>query len=539
MPIEARRQLEAAEERCFSPEWTKKALEDGAWKPPRLPSSNLRADHVKHLLQQGIIRRSRGDPQQLQRLASGNCSFVVAEQKCDPEGNALYWRLRWILWCAAAAASDREALWGWRGDGNGVNLPLLHKIEPCTTGMTCVTLDLTAAFFQRLLPPHATAAFRFFAPDPDSTTNEYSIFEATRLPMGSVLSPLVLQTYTCAIAACGEHSLFSDLLQRGVTHEGNPELMTYVDNIRVRGSLERSILHTRRILYFSKRFCVTLKLENTLGLALDAVTHNIDFNRTRQQTFLGCVWDDHGGCVVAPKTRNKILAMLHADMPTLLDLESQIGTARWAAYVLRIPLAQYWRVLAAWRWALAALRRGAPSSAVVRFNPEVRQEQTRLLRQLLTRHVHSASPSPRVESAPDIACWTDASSRGWGMVAAGPGWSFSFGQSWRDCGNTDVLPRVARDFLRSGSCHINVLEALALIAGAELARRRRTSHGGNAIQFWCDSMVVVSVWVRGRSKSDDLSRLYWEFVTRNKDVKWQIAHVPGALNPADRPSRDV
>lgn len=527
LPTEERRLLEEIEHRIFYPAWLRRPES----LPDNLPPTNLRPSHVDQLLRAGVAELA-GEDENVLAEARANVGFTVVEEK--PSGS----RLRFILWAKASADDDREFNKELKDGGRGVNLPLLAKLSTIDRDEMSVTFDFTCAFFQRELPKAARRGFRFRAPNPESP-GEVVVLQLRRLPMGAVLSPICMQMYACALAAGGVHSVYK-MLRREPTWTAEVEAdsegvqrLVYIDNLRVKGPHQETRREMERIIFFAKRFKMTVIVESV-----------VTSPRCCPQKFLGGMWDGAGGVQVADKVAKKLLKfqdlLVHEASIRLTELEQLAGAAVWASGLLRQPLASFWRPITAWRWAIAALNRGVSLSARVAFTKEVRRESVQLIQVLLSRHQrpggHEDTETERV------VVYTDASMSGWGVVLCAKGRTFSVGASWAD---RDSFPGGAPGgpfFRNLREEHINVLEALAAVAGARLLVKMCTvTPALTMVDFLSDSSVAVAVLRKRMSKSQKLAfacSLFLQCLEPRWNKRWTVTHIPGATNPADLPSRE-
>jgi len=97
---------------------------------------------------------------------------------------------------------------------------------------------------------------------------------------------------------------------------------------------------------------------------------------------------------------------------------------------------------------------------------------------------------------------------------------------------------VAHSYRFTQQEHINLLELRALIHTFEW-RARRATYGDVRSLHLCDSQVVLSVCVKGRSSSRQLNRLLrkWAALQVSVGIFPLLAWIETHLNPADEPSR--
>ncbi|KPA84400.1 putative target of rapamycin (TOR) kinase 1 [Leptomonas pyrrhocoris] len=293
------------------------------------------------------------------------------------------WRRRMIAWPRAKNAHDvYEA-----------RLPLQHVAYylDAVGDDIATTVDLKASFFQVELPPAWRSLYRF-------RDTRGTLLELTRLPMGYVASPEVMQLLVMAVAG------HPDVVRKEFANPQTVRTDVWTDNIRLSGNATVIQAAQAALTITAQQANVTIGDQQWLA---------------RRYTFLGVVYNHTTKTVaLASKfTRKCAEAPPHAHM-TVADLEVFISRAFFASAVLDIPMINYYFLLKLTRRHLSALNRGlcklGDGSAL---SPSV----TKLAESLHARIIQNLPRCIRpVESTPISILATDASEHGWGAVFLPP-----------------------------------------------------------------------------------------------------------------------
>lgn len=483
--------------------------------PPRVPSSNLTAEHLALLTEEGVIEPVKPTEEDL-LFANTTVCFVVPELRKQ--------RLRVILWTKGLNQSLKEYI-----KENEIELPLprvTDVLRSAAEEKACFLEDLTAAFWQRSVPKQARSRFAFWANN--------RCYRFTRLPMGTSISCHILQEYSLTVALGGlPHQGFeiigSKLNQtpRNERKETMARCLVYIDNIKVEGPPSFVQEHAKRVRLFASECGVSLsERDRYLFLPqIDAPTPTYDF--------LGVVVKDRR-VRVRERCRAALVEALRQAVEGSLTLQaatSMAGRLVWAAAVSGVALGSQLRAILGLRWAVNRANRGFPLDSTVSFSPAVLRGLIQLVDKTGRSRPAALNTCPRLET---ITAYADASRGGWGVVLLGPPShpeTLSFGGRWTDG------PHGAEQ------AHINVLESWALLqAAAEL--QEALNHRGwplCPVSFRTDSTAVlgaVNRAVAGRaSTSPELAAAAAEFLALTERWEWNIEHVDSARNLADGPSR--
>jgi len=250
-----------------------------------------------------------------------------------------------------------------------------------STGDWAVTFDLTTAYHQCELAPAVREYYCF------RVGEQY--YRMTRMPMGEVPSPGIMQGIVSAIAT--EAARGTGVIARA-----------YIDNVRFMGSQEAVCLAASRF----RDVCARC------GVTLNAEPYN-----TPHQTgpFLGIEFDYKARTVaIGPRLRAKLeAANLHTC--TNDDLCTTFGALYHASRILRINMAEFYFCMKYYRKRVAALLSGAlHGSDCASIWPSILRQFTRWL-DTATRNV-PVSVTPRLAEDAPYALATDASDLGWGAV---------------------------------------------------------------------------------------------------------------------------
>lgn len=499
--------LECIEARLFFPEWVDHEEDDAdhTSEPPN-DRSPLSEAHLDKLLRDEIVEEivpTSDTRARLTRLSRANRAFLVLEHK---EGKP---RLRWILWTRKANRLDRAFLRAVL-DGRKMRLPQPDKMDPFEAHTAAWGVDLTAAFYQRRVPPNSEA-FVFSACG--------RFFKAQRMPMGSTLSPVTLQLYVAFLAAGGLPALQKPIFEnRAEAANFTTRVVVYLDNIRCAGSRGAVKLHAGRIVALARECRVSITKEFDVAR---------DSPGGMEYKFLGGIWSP-GEVRVSEKLRGKLTSLAGIWSPEgapVAAVESAIGAALWASRLLQLSVAPFLKAyiparrhVAAWR------RRFCQGVQTVRFGAEARAAGLEWWQALLSK----GSRIPRRARLAPLrwTVWTDASNVGWGVVTfSESGGTRSFGARW------DETQRRA---------HINIKEAWAARCGLEAVATEAQEElltETVGVLAYCDSKAVLGAVSRGFSPADDFGKAIQGVVLAQKGLRVQWEYVESLSNPADEPSR--
>jgi hypothetical protein len=246
--------------------------------------------------------------------------------------------------------------------------------------------DFKLGFFGLPIPEYARKNFRF-----QSANGKF--YQMTRLPMGHVCAPELMQIVSSVVAGLPSHCHPEYSLTGG-------RIDVWIDNLRASGSHD----FAQRA---AKFFDSTAALVNATWKAEDS------FSDVQTYTFIGVLWrHDKRTVEVSQKVLNK-LPEVAPDKITLRELEALAGRLVWSAGVLRIPLARFYFLLKWMRRKLNALNRGkATEDSLVPLPDHAREELTEFLTQCRSpAHIHPVDK----KDAP-MTLFVDASTKGWGAV---------------------------------------------------------------------------------------------------------------------------
>lgn len=454
----------------------------GEFSEDQLSHSNLLKGDIETLFEADIIRKVTSD----MLPSTGTVHpFTVVETK---EGGL---RRRFIAWTKALNEHLKSSYIP--------DVPLKHVSE--YTGNVKNEegglRDLKISFHQVVLPESVSAHFRF-------KDEEGQVWELTRLPMGFVASPEIMQIITSCIA--------------GDISTNKPEFCTklvttdvWIDNIRVTG----------------KKAAVTQALQTIdANAAAIGATFNVDESKQgKQYEFIGIQFDHTSQKV---KLASKPLARLveferlyqnsFADI-TCGQLEQLIGRLLFASTVLDIRTSSFWWALKATRRCLSLLSRGRisvhdpaklPQSAVGQLKVWFRTAKANIPRSI---HVYKNNGH---------VLFTDASGYGWGAVlvmkngpvhVTGAKWE----NEWHD---------------------INQAECRAVVLALEAFHHHLEK--GSRTKVFVDNTSTMHTIKKGSSKAlllnEEVDRV--RSLLKDKGISIDISYIATNDNPADVPSRE-
>lgn len=447
----------------------------------RNSTSGLSFDDVNKLASCHIIEETRKVPE----LYFPVIPFTVIEEKA----NKL--RRRFIAW-------PKESNYYINSLGYTPDVPLQHisAYLPAVRAPIAFVTDLTTSFFQIELPEKISDHFVFKA------FGKY--WKLTRLPMGHIVSPEIMQIVTSALAGVPTYV-------RAIVLPTNLRTDIWIDNIRFSGSTEDVTLASKLFYSRAKLARATYnKDETSIGYEYDFI--GAHFNHSNHSVS------------VRESTLNKIND--YSNQCSFGELERLYSQILFSSSILGINLGEYYWVLKMFRrrashLANCAYLENTPAHVSPSVEPALKAWIARI--RLNTPRIIE----DREKYIDKYTLFTDASLKGWGGVLIHePTMSlWSYGSAWRP--SFDVL------------FHINELEALAVLQALTCLE--------DLIPYYCsldiriDNTSVEHSLKKGHSKSFILNQcsLYLANWLKQHHCIGSITRVISAENLADTPSRGI
>lgn len=355
--------------------------------------------------------------------------------------------------------------------------------------------DLTTGFYQMQIPSEFRHLF--------AMRNERGqVFYLTRVPMGHVVAPELMQIATSVLAGVPGYVLDAFVLRTQATH-------VYVDGFRMADSsyniVQLSSLVEARAQYVGASF----KPEESYAGA--------------HYTFNGVTYDHEAATVeISEKLRVKLQ---RSSIGTYGDIESVLGRLIYASAVAGVPLVRFYFVLKFARRRINLLNRGirAPND-VVTIPPSVAQALRNWVDDVTSRSVWSPH-LPDVLQDVVVTLFTDASLIGWGAVLiCDDGFVAGTGAKW----NAPV--------------EINAAE-VAAVGNALWAFARNIPYKAR-INLRVDNTTALCAMSKGNTGADSIAGILqwiqsfvscnaWHVVARYVSTKDNIADVWSRVFPAN------
>lgn len=431
-----------------------------------------------------------------EEVKGDNLAFTVFEEKDREEYAPLFGRRRMILWSKTFNALLKE-----RGYKFAQMLPRAGKILGEWDGKVGLEFpcgacrDLTCSFYQIPIPPHSRSFFGFV----DAEGNKW---QPTRLPMGTRISPEIMQLLMGALAEPPKR------LKKSVS------LSVYIDNCRWVGQ-PRDV-----------RACAGLFdwRVGKVGASVSEATKVED----EEHPFLGFVFGKQK-VKMGKKTKEKIEKVKLEEEMTYGDIEGLGARLIWGMPIADLQLQQVLSALLRFRLVCNRLNRGWPAETRVRLAAR-EQEEFRVWREAVFRgRVRSVAGGGEKTTMKTVQLYTDASCSGAGVVlkeAGGDVWSFGKRWSHEEAGEETTRSR-----------RIAVLEAKALLWALRTLRERLR---GRKICIFVDNTAVVSAVRKGYSFGSE--ELMLEVAACAEEIRKlggaTVQYIETKLNPADPWSRE-
>lgn len=354
-----------------------------------------------------------------------------------------------------------------------------------------VKRDLTAGFYQIAIPQGARQAFRFRG-------NAGELWQLTRMPMGHVCAPELMQIVTAVLAGDPAHCTEGAVLTNNVD--------VYVDGFRAVGTELDMRQYETRIEERAQQVGATFK-------AADSV-------RGSRYEFNGVQYD-HGQRTVtlSTKLRKKLNGFNDARV-TLGSLETLMGQLLYASRIVATNLPKYYFVMKYARRRINDLNRGisVPEDALT-LPGGVRKAIRQWIKEVTALEAYV--PPKELPANAALHLFTDASQKGWGAILLMPtGEILATGNRWS--GDTP---------------HINVAEIDA-VKHAFGAFADSIPTGGN-VMLHVDNTSAEAALRKYMTRSEDLTTVLAPVVddVLRKRILLRVVRVASKDNPADRLSR--
>ena len=440
----------------------------------RRKKSRFSSEHAEELVNCGIAVPVSTAP------LSENIPFTVYEER--ETGN----RQRFILW-------TREANENLTDFGYEPNVPLKHisYYLDAVRSEVASCRDFKTGFFQIQIPEQSQKFFTFF----DSSGRTFAL---TRLPMGHVCAPEIMNTIAAVVAG-------DPMFVREEFAEKHVGIHWWIDNIRLFGKKEDVEAATRRMDGFAKEARVTWKPSDTVNLSQDYEFLGVSFSHCDEVVSLGSK--------IKRKISTCVLSGLSAS-----QLESLGGRLLHASAIVGVSPGKYWFALKYMRRITNRLNYG---SIQVQDHVTIPLSVKKELSSWIQAVQRTRKILPERKSGRTAEVFVDASLKGWGGVIV-----------W----NSGELDIVGSSWPQGEDRHINVLEADAL--GQTLKAIKAADH----LTIWVDNTTVCGVFRKKMSvKSFILNKCLVKAIDFLFLLKcsYTLGWVSTKYNPADIPSRET
>ena len=435
--------------------------------------SKFSSKHASELVQCGVAVPFKSVP------ISHNVPFTVYEER--ETGN----RQRFILWTKAQnnkLTSDIYVPY----------VPLKHVSHylGAVHSEVASCRDFKTGFYQISIPVESRPFFAFY----DSSGKSFAL---TRLPMGHVCAPELMNTIAAVVAG---DPLF--VLEQHA--ERDVSIHWWIDNIRLFGPRQAVQAATSRMDDLARRAGVTWKPSDSIDCSTCYEFLGVLFSHKKKTVGLGTK--------IKRKLRSTCLSSLTAS-----QLESLGGRLLHASTVSGVSPGRYWFALKYLRRITNYLNRGVfRVQDVLKIPHSVEKELISWISSVqIEREI-----IPKEKKGKTADVFVDASLQGWGGVVV-----------W----DTGELVIVGSSWPPGESRHINVLEADAL--GQTLNGISEADH----LSIWVDNTTVCGAFRKKMCvRSHAINECLMSAVNSLSSLKcsYNLEWVSTKYNPADVPSRE-
>ena len=426
-----------------------------------------------------LVRCKIAVPFKKELSKSRNVPFTVFEERETGD------RQRFILW----TKEENEKIYE---TGYEPFVPLQHisKYLGAVHSEVASLRDFKTGFYQILIPEASRPLFTF-----EDALGDW--FALTRLPMGHVCAPEIMNTITAVVSG-------DPLFVRPEFAEKLVKIDWWIDNIRIYGDKERVREATNRMDEFARLCNATWKVQDTVNLGTEYEFLGAFFSHPTREVSLG------------EKITKRIKAC-NLNCITAAAAESLSGRLLHASAISGVPPGRFWFAMKFLRRLTNKLNRGAILvSERISLPNSVKAELRAWMHQV--QKGRTILPDEKVGKTAEV--FIDASLKGWGGVIV-----------W-DSAEMEIL---GGQWPLGEERHINILEADAL--GKTLSAITRADH----LSIWVDNTTVCGSFRKKMcARSHSLNSFILVSIEKLLRLKcsFTLQWVSTKYNPADIPSRE-